>query len=125
MNKIKDEIIICEDRLLDAMRHGDVQVLDELLHDDLLFNRPTGEVINKEMDLAVCKSGDMVAKSITVLERDIQAFGDDVAIVTVAIGMEAEFRKQPISGKFRFFRTWKKIEGKWKMIGGASVVIQE
>ncbi|MDU1903461.1 MAG: nuclear transport factor 2 family protein [Dysgonomonas sp.] len=125
MNKIKDEIIICEDRLLDAMRHGDVQVLDELLHDDLLFNRPTGEVINKEMDLAACKSGDMVAKSITVLDRDIQAFGGDVAIVTVAIAMEAEFRKQPISGNFRFFRTWKKIEGEWKMIGGASVVIQE
>ncbi len=123
MNKIKDEIIICEERLLNAMKCSDIAVLDELLHDDLLFNGPTGEVINKDMDLAAYKSGNMVVNNLTVSDQNIHDF-DDTAVVSVAVGLEGEFMKQPISGKFRFFRTWKRVEGKWKMIGGSSVAIQ-
>jgi hypothetical protein len=104
MDNIKNEIEICEERLLNAMKCRDIVVLGELLHDDLLFNGPTGEVINKDMDLAAYKSGNMVVNNLTVSEQNIHDFGD-TAIVSVAVGLEGEFMKQPISGKFRFFRT--------------------
>jgi len=46
-----EQIIECEKRLLEALKNGDIQVLHELLHDNLIFNIPTGQTITKEMDI--------------------------------------------------------------------------
>lgn len=47
----EEQIIDCENRLLEAIKLGNIKVLDELLHDDLVFNIPTGKTITKEMDI--------------------------------------------------------------------------
>ncbi|WP_036930056.1 DUF4440 domain-containing protein [Prevotella sp. 10(H)] len=46
----EDKVIACENILLRAMKDCDRDVLDTLLHDDLLFNGPTGEKVTKEID---------------------------------------------------------------------------
>lgn len=38
----EEQIIKSEKRLLEAMKTSDINVLDELLHDNLIFNIPTG-----------------------------------------------------------------------------------
>lgn len=121
---IKEEIEACEVKLLKAMKDQDIAVMDELLHDDLIFNGPTGEFVTKEMDLAVYKSGNMLIEKNIASEQEIRTFGD-TAIVTVTIDLKGQFMKQPISGKFRFVRTWKKIDDQWKMIGGASTPVPQ
>ena len=47
----EEHIIDSETRLLNAMKASDIEVLDELLHDDLIFNIPTGQTITKPMDI--------------------------------------------------------------------------
>lgn len=118
----KNEIIACEERLLKAMKECDLNTLNELLHDDLIFNGPTGELVTKEMDLAAYRSGNMAVDENTISDQEIRVFGD-TAIVTVTVHLIGSFMKQPIENKCRFVRTWKKMEGEWKMIGGASLIM--
>lgn len=119
---MKEEIVKCEERILQAFRESDIKVLDELIHDDLIFNGPTGEVIDKEMDLSAYKSGDAIVEKMESLEREVQVFGD-TAIVSTVISLKGSFMDNPIDGKARFIRVWKKSDNRWQVIGGASVVI--
>jgi ketosteroid isomerase-like protein len=119
----QEDIKACEKKLLRAMQDCDLQVLDELLHDDLLFNGPTSETITKEMDLAAYKSRNMVADELIASVQQISVIGD-TGIVAVTVEVKGSFMQQPIQGKFRYIRTWKNIDGKWKMIGGGCTPIQ-
>lgn len=113
----KNEIEACETKLLQAMKNCDLKVLDELLHDGLLFNGPSGETITKEMDLAAYKSGNMVVDEFVVSGQQISLI-EDTGIVAVTVELKGSFMKQPIGGKIRYIRTWKVIHGQFKMIGG-------
>jgi len=113
----ENEVLTSEGRFVEAMRNSDIEALNTLLHDDLLFNGPNGELVTKDMDLAVYKSGNMVLEENIICDQNIKIFGD-TAIVSVTIQLKGKFMLQPIEGKFRYIRTWKKINGVIKMIGG-------
>lgn len=113
----KDKIEACEASLLQAMKDCNLKMLDELLHDDLLFNGPGGETITKEMDLAAYKSGNMVVDEFIVSDQRISLIGD-TGVVAVTVGIKGSFMKQSIGAKFRYIRAWKAIDGQLKMIGG-------
>ena len=119
---MKQEIIECEERILQAFRTSDVKVLDELIHDDLIFNIPSGEVINKEMDLDAYKSGYAKVEEMNCEEREIKEFGD-TAVVSTVIYLKGTFMDNKVDGRARFLRTWKKTGGRWQVVGGASVVL--
>lgn len=55
--RIEDEVLARESALLEAMTTNDVARLDDLLHDDLLFNGPDGQTGTKALDLANDRSG--------------------------------------------------------------------
>jgi len=116
------EIADCEYRLLNAMKECDLSVLNELLHDELIFNGPSGEFVDKEIDLAAYRSGNMVVEENVISNQEIRIFGD-TAIVCVTVTLKGQFMKQPIVGKFRYVRTWKIIDGQFKMIGGGCTPI--
>ena len=42
MMTIEDKIILLEEELLIAIKVGDIAVLEDLIHDDLVFNIPNG-----------------------------------------------------------------------------------
>lgn len=118
----KEEIIACEAKLLQAMKENNIAVLEQLIHDDLLFNGPMGEPVTKEMDLAAYRSGNMVVEKSTISDQQINIF-TDTAIVTVTVTLEGQFMKQPIQGKFRYIRTWKQLDNKLQLIGGGCTPI--
>lgn len=119
---VEEEIVECEELLLHAMKTSDLNILDNLISDDLIFNAPTGDVITKEMDLSTYRSGNMVLQSLDCLSREIRIF-DNVVVVSAKVFMKGSFFQQPLEGEVRFLRTWKKISDQWKIIGGASVSI--
>ena len=118
MTKI-EEVAVCEEQLLQAMRECDLKKMDQLLHDDLLFNGPDGKTITKNIDLAAYQSGNMVVEENNASDQQINFF-DDTAVVTVTIHLKGQFMKQPINSLARFIRVWKEFEHQWKVIGGAS-----
>lgn len=118
-----EQIIECEERLLKALTSGDLKVLDELLHDNLIFNIPTGQTITKAMDIENYRSGVMVVAEILATDQIIQSIGD-MSTVAVTIDLKAKYEGQVIVGKFRYLRVWKLFDNSWKVIAGSGFQIQ-
>jgi len=113
-------IAIVEKEILMAMKNCDVQKLDELLHEDLLFAIPNGQTITKELDLETYRSGNMKIKEISSSEQHINIIGDN-AVVSVLIEMTGMYFDYILDGKYRVIRVWKSFNGNWKVIAGSSI----
>lgn len=116
----KDIIIAVENELLNAMTNCDLQKLDELLHEDLLFNIPNGQTITKALDLETYSSGNMKIKKMASSEQEINIIGDN-AIVSVTIEMKGMYFDHILDGKYRFIRVWKSFNNSYKVIAGSSI----
>ncbi len=113
-------IIDLEQELLEAMKNCDIQKLDELIHEELLFNIPDGQTITKAMDLDNYRSGNMKIDNISSSEQTINLL-DDNAIVSVVIDMKGKFLNHSLDGKYRVLRVWKKNDSSWNIIAGSSL----
>jgi len=111
-----------EKTLLESLLKSDVDSLDELLHEDLLFIIPTGQTVTKEMDIANIRLGNLKIEAISSSEQEINII-DDSAVVSVIIDLKGTYLKQPINGKFKYLRIWKLLDSKWKIIGGSGIQI--
>ena len=114
----KDEIISLENRLIEAIKTSDVQFLDRILHDDLLFIAPNGQTITKQMDLASHRAGEMVVDELVPTFEDIRII-DDSAVVVVVYDTKGKMLGNPIVGQFRYIRVWKLFPDGLKVIGGS------
>lgn len=112
-----------EKRLLAAIKNNDLVVLDELLHEHLLFMVPDGLIVTKALDLEAHGSGNMNIETISAIEEQVNIIGD-TAVVTVIITLKGNIFNQPVAGRFRYIRTWKLFEDKWKIIAGGCIQLQ-
>jgi len=117
-----DSVIQCEKRLIAAQKNSDVDELDQLLHDGLLFIIPNGQVITKQIDLESHRNHVMVVESNTPSEQTIKLI-EDIAVVTTIVELKGRFNNQPIDAKFRYIRVWKRFNSQWKMFAGSAVQI--
>jgi len=112
------EIRKCEEDLRMAMLASDVDVLDRLIDEDLIFVGPSGEVLGKEDDLALHRSGRQRLDVIDhVSVRSVTREQSTVVLVTADLSGSldgAAFR-----GRFRYCRFWTKSESGWKVSGGS------
>ena len=122
MMTIEDEIIILEEKLIAAIKEGNITVLDELLHDDLVFNIPNGLTISKSMDLENYSSGVMKVYDIGTTDRIVKSI-DDFSTVAVTVHLKAKYGDQTIDGKYRYLRVWKLFDNSWKIIAGSGFQI--
>lgn len=114
------QVITSEARLLEAMKTSNVDLLESLLHDNLLFNGPTGETVTKAIDLDNYRSGNINLQTMTSSDQQLSLIGDD-AVVAVTVEIQGNYLGQEIQGKFRYLRVWKQIENSWKVIAGSVV----
>lgn len=101
------------------MQNSDIAELDRLIHDDLAFVIPGGQVVTKTMDLEGYRSGMMKVENISSEEQEIK-LADDTATVVAIIRMKGTFGDQAFDGIFRFLRVWKLCGTEWKIIAGSS-----
>jgi ketosteroid isomerase-like protein len=113
-----------EEQLRTAMLTADVDALDQLIHDDLLFLAPTGAVARKAEDLENYREARQRMTRIEPRDLSIQLFGDDTAVVSVLTELEGVFEGAPFAGTFRYLRTWRRDAGRWQIIGGAVMAAQ-
>lgn len=112
------EITDLENTLLEAIKQSDISVLEKILHDDLLFMVPGGNVITKGLDLASHRAGEMVVEEIIPTIEQINII-EDTAVVTVVYDSKGSMLGNKIEGKFRYIRFWKKFPDGFKVIGGS------
>jgi len=114
------EIQNCEKTLLKAIKENDINTLDQLLHNDLLFVNPMGQVITKAMDIANYRSGQVKIQLIAASDQVINLI-DDNAVVTVRIKLKGEYLEHTLDESFQYLRVWTKHELNWKIIAGSCI----
>jgi len=118
----KAQVIDNEKKLLLAMKTNNVELLDQLLHDELLFNGPSGETATKAMDLENYRSGNINLHTLESSDLMLNMVGDDI-VVAVTVEIKGNYLGQEIDGKFRYLRIWKLFENNWKVIAGSVVTL--
>ncbi|WP_298417268.1 nuclear transport factor 2 family protein [uncultured Kordia sp.] len=118
----KNAIIKSEQEILLAMKNCDVQKLDELVHEQLLFTIPNGQTITKAQDLETYRSGNMKITEISASAQEIQ-FIDTTAVVSVIIEMKGTYFEHLLDGKYKVIRVWKLCSTAWKVIAGSSNIM--
>lgn len=118
----KAQVIANEKNLLEAMKTNNVELLDKLLHDDLLFNGPSGETATKATDLKNYRSGNINLHTVESSDQMLSMVRDDV-VVAVTVEIKGNYLGQEINGKFRYLRVWKLFENDWKVIAGSVVML--
>jgi hypothetical protein len=114
----KEKILELESRLILAISSSDVAFLNDILHDDLRFLAPTGQIVTKAMDLASHKAREMVVEKLDSTIEDIKIYGD-TAVVVIVYDTRGVMLGNPIEGKFRYIRIWKEFSDGIKVIGGS------
>ncbi|HKH90898.1 MAG TPA: nuclear transport factor 2 family protein [Gemmatimonadaceae bacterium] len=116
------EVVAREQALLRAVTTNDVELLDDLLHDDLLFNGPDGQTATKALDLANYRSGGVQLRRADASDRVVNAI-DDVVVVAVTVTLEGSYLGVQVDGRYRYLRVWKRTNGAWRVIGGSVVAV--
>lgn len=113
------EIVALEARLRSAQLNADVEVLDQLISDDLLFTGPDGNLGTKSQDLEAHRSGVVRFRSHEPNELRIRRVGADVAITALLARLAVEVAGALTTGTYRYTRVWHREEdGKWRVAGG-------
>lgn len=120
---MKSEIITLEEELRLAMLNRDVEKLDELIDDSLIFTTPDGSIITKQDDLEVQRNKIQSMTELTPSEQIVQIY-DNCAVVNVKMKIIGSFSGIDISGMYRYLRVWMKTNGKWKIVAGSVVAFQ-
>jgi hypothetical protein len=119
MDKItKEDIVEAENQLFAAQLASDVDALDLLLYDSLVAIAPDGQMLTKEMDLNAHRSKAMIIEQATTEIDAIKLVGD-TALSVVTMTAKGQVMGAPLKGKFRYFRTWKRIDNSLKVIGAS------
>jgi hypothetical protein len=119
---LEAEVAAREDALLRAITTNDVALLDDLLHDDLLFNGPDGQTGTKAQDLANYRSGGIQLRRAEASDRLIRAIGGDV-VVAVTVALQGDYLGVRVDGRYRYLRVWQRTGGEWRVIGGSVVAL--
>lgn len=122
MKFTEEEIIKLEYKLIEAIKTSDIGFLENVLHDDLLFLAPNGQVVSKEMDLTSHKSKQMTVEKLIPKFENVVII-DDTATSVVVYDTQGVMLGQAISGQFRYIRNWKVFNDGIKIVSGACLQI--
>jgi ketosteroid isomerase-like protein len=117
--EIETQIRACETRLYSAMLASNVDELDTLIADDLLFAGPTGELATKAMDLELHRSGGTQFHEFTPKELEIRIWSEEFALAFAKIFLRGTYLGQEFAGDFRYTRVWRKGQQGWQIVGGS------
>ena len=124
MNKENESIIqALESRLQNAMLNSNVDELNELLADDLIFTNHVGHLMTKWDDLNMHKFGILKIKKIELANLNIKLL-NGVALVNTEARIRGIFNNQTSENKFRFSRIWSKNSNNmWQVVMAHSTLI--
>ena len=113
MSSIRD----AETALRNAQLAGDIEALDKLLDDKLVFTGPDGLLYGKSDDLDAYRAGMVRIDKLEPSEERVQDFGS-IVVVSVRMEMSGSFQGADFAGPFRYTRIWQKQDGGWRIVAG-------
>jgi Domain of unknown function (DUF4440) len=101
----ESQIIAIEERLRQAMLKSDVVELDALIATELLFTSHFGQLVTKEQDLDIHRSGILDFKELIPSEQHIQ-LNEGFSVVSVKMHILGNYEGIAIDQQYRFTRVW-------------------
>ena len=112
-------IVESEARIREAQLSADVDALEALLADDLLFTGPDGRLGTKAGDLEAYRSGAVRFRSHEPEELRIRRVNDHVAIAALRARLVVAIGENVVAGTYRYTRIWERSPtGVWRVVGG-------
>ncbi|HEV7805557.1 MAG TPA: nuclear transport factor 2 family protein [Solirubrobacteraceae bacterium] len=108
-------VLLAERALQAAMRAGDVEELDRLLHPALLAVGPDGGMIDKAGDLAAHRAGIFSISELTEDEVRVTVL-EHVAVTFVVLQIRGTIEDLEVRGRMRYTRTWTRDGGAWRVV---------
>jgi len=116
------DILDQENRLYEAIKESNINVLEELLHDELLFVLPSGDVITKEMDLQSYRDGNLKIRELIPHVEHLNII-DDTAVITLTLELKGNYSGQDFESKFHYIRFWKTFPSGIQVVGGSGRIV--
>ena len=113
----EDPILEYEAALRQAQLRSDVEALDRLLDDALVFTTLEGTVVGKADDLSIHRSGRLRITKMEPGDRHIVRLGSTV-VVSVRMEAEATFDGVPARDALRYTRVWHERPDGWRVVAG-------
>lgn len=112
-----------ERRIRAAMLASDVEELEALLADELVFTDHLGGLWRKRDDLDAHRAGRLHVESLEASDERILLL-DGAAVVSVQLRIAGTFAGEPASGTFRFTRVWAPTApGRWQVVAAHSTMV--
>jgi ketosteroid isomerase-like protein len=113
------EIIALEAQIRAAQLAGDVEALNRLIDDDLLFTGPNGELGSKADDMEAHRSGFFRFRAHEPEELRIRQVGPDIAVAALRARLSVEVAGTLREGTYRYTRVWARENGHaWRVVAG-------
>ena len=112
-----------ENEMLAALLKRDVAAFGRYFSDDAVLTTPDGNMQTKTQLLGDLKSGDLVIESSSISDMKVSVYGD-AAVVTYVTMDKGKYKKQDISGRFRWTDVFVRRGGEWKLVAGQGTPIQ-
>jgi ketosteroid isomerase-like protein len=122
MADIEATIRAVEERLWKAQLSADVEVLDDLIADDLLFTGLAGSLETKAADLQQHRSGALKITKLDPLDFRVRAIPGG-GITSVKMDAAAVIAGKLTSATLRYTRVWISEGGRWQIAGGHMSVV--
>jgi len=115
--------LAAERRFFDALVHGDVSALEEVLADDfLLIDVMSGSEVPRSAMLDVVGSGQLQFHSIDPAEARVRRYGE-AAVITGRTEMRMSFGGQAIETRSRYTHVFVHQDGRWRMVSAQGTQI--
>ncbi|MFZ7821692.1 nuclear transport factor 2 family protein [Priestia sp. 40] len=109
-------VIEYEEMLRSAMLSSNVELLEELLSEELIFVNHLGQWLSKEEDINTYRSKSLNIAGIEVLEQEIKLF-QELAVTVTKVALNGSLAAgESIGGEYSYTRVWKDVEGKLKVV---------
>lgn len=109
------ELAALEDRRYAAMQAADIEALDDLLHDQLIYSHSTGGMDTKEEYLAALRDKVSIYKSVVRDGQTVRVTGD-VGLVFHHAVIDAEHKGADLHLDNRLLAVWVRDDGVWRLL---------
>jgi ketosteroid isomerase-like protein len=114
------ELLMADNKRYEAMIARDVNALERLLADELLYTHSTGNTDTKQQYLETIRSGYVEYRSSQVDDLVFRQHGD-VGMLMGRARIDATIGGAGRVLENRFFASWVKDDGRWKLLAWVSI----
>jgi hypothetical protein len=112
------EIVEHEARIRLAQLRADVEELDALIAEELLFTGPNGQLASKAEDLAAHRSGVVRFREHEPLELRVRRVSESVVVTALLARLAVEVNGTTVRGTCRYTRVWAHDGSGWRVVAG-------